>query len=137
MRDRQRGASLITAIFIITALAALAAAMTRMTTHSAIDTAHELLSAQALYAAESGIDWAVYDILHGSGDGESDWRSLDGGSTWFGTEVDRWEITRSIDPDETEPYYRITSTGAAGGSGPADPAVQRVLEVYFMATLQE
>lgn len=62
MTRRQRGASLITAVFLITALAGLGVFLTRLLVMQSRETLNEWFSAQALYAAESGVDYAAYTI---------------------------------------------------------------------------
>jgi hypothetical protein len=56
---RHSGASLLTAVFLITALALLGALMTRLMVLSSTETIQEWYAAQSLYAAESGVDWAA------------------------------------------------------------------------------
>lgn len=123
----QRGASIITAIFLITALAALAAAMTRMTTHSAIVTTDDYFASQALYAAESGVEWAAHDIISGNTGTLTD--SAVSTNSWFTTSVTSWTIDSGSANQRT--YYQITSVGEAGGSS-SSPRVQRLVTVYFM-----
>jgi Tfp pilus assembly protein PilX len=60
---RQRGASLISAVFLITALAVLGALMTKLTQFTSTKTVKEWYGAQALYAAESAISAAAFDII--------------------------------------------------------------------------
>jgi hypothetical protein len=122
----QRGASLITAVFLITALAAIAALMTRQTIHSTTETTNEYLSSQALYTAEAGVDRAVYDILYNAGTGVVTDQSIPGVTAWFTTTVVSWPIDSGANT-----YYQITSTGEAGGTA-ATPVVSRQLVVYFM-----
>ena len=61
MPFRQRGAALIAAIFVITALAALGGLMTQLLVLGSEETIDEWYSAQALYAAESGVEWSIYN----------------------------------------------------------------------------
>lgn len=126
MKDlkRQTGVSLITAIFLITALAVLAAMMTRFLILGSEETLNEWYSAQALGAAESGVEWSVYDILYGGGSGAAVDTPVTSGSSWFTTSVTSVTIG-------TKTEYTITSTGEAGGSA-ADPRVQRQIIVKFM-----
>ena len=125
--SRQGGASIITAIFLITALAALAVAMTRMTVHNAIITAEDYLSQQALSAAESGVEWAAYDLISGNAGTTVD--TAVGGNSWFTVAVNQWVIDSGSANQRT--YFEITSTGEAGGTA-ANPLVQRQVTVYFM-----
>ncbi len=127
----QRGASLITAIFLITALAAIAALMTRQSIHSTIETTNEYFSAQALYAAEAGVDRAAYDILFNGGDGQAADQSVPGAGApaWYTTTVRSWTVDTGSTNQKT--YYEVTSTGEAGGSA-ITPVVSRRLVVYIM-----
>lgn len=120
---RQRGATLIAAIFLITALAVLGAAMTRMMVVASTDTIDEWRSAQAFYAAESGVDWALWDLLRNGGSGTSADESVTEGS-WTDTAVTATDVGGKT-------LYTITSTGKAGGTA-ADPIAERRLNVTFM-----
>jgi Tfp pilus assembly protein PilX len=121
---RQSGVSLVTAIFLITALAVLAAMATRFVILGSEETINEWYSGQALAAAESGVDWAVYDILYAAGTGSTVDTPVTAGSSWFTTSVTRVTIG-------PETQYTITSTGEAGGSA-TSPRVQRQIVVIFM-----
>jgi len=61
-RNRQRGMSLIAAIFIVVILAILAVVITAYTLSAAEEAGNEYLSTQALYYAETGIYNALTDI---------------------------------------------------------------------------
>jgi Tfp pilus assembly protein PilX len=121
---RQSGVSLVTAVFLITALAVLAAMASRFLIVSSEETINELYSGQALAAAESGVDWAVHDILHSGGSGITVDSPVTSGTSWFTTSV----TSVTIGP---KTQYTITSTGEAGGSA-SSPRVQRQLVVKFM-----
>ncbi len=121
---RQLGVSLITAIFLITALAVLAALMTHYMILGSKETINEWYSSQALVAAESGVDWAVYDILYAAGTGAVVDAPVTTGSSWFTTSVTSVTVA-------TKTEYTITSTGEAGGTA-GNPLVQRQIVVKFM-----
>lgn len=61
--DRQQGFALPAAIFVITVLALIAAAMGRLRETSAIGYGHSINSTRAFYAAESGAQIGVYKTL--------------------------------------------------------------------------
>ncbi|MBI1195745.1 MAG: hypothetical protein GC138_07860 [Gammaproteobacteria bacterium] len=122
-RHRQRGATLIAAIFLITALAVLGASMTRMMVVASTDTIDEWRSAQAFYAAESGVEWVLWDLLRNGGSGTSANRTVTEGS-WADTAVSTTNIGGKT-------LYTVTSTGKAGGTA-ADPVTERRLNVTFM-----
>ncbi|MDJ0807171.1 MAG: hypothetical protein QNJ78_10100 [Gammaproteobacteria bacterium] len=123
--DRQRGASIIIAIFLLVGLSALGAVMTRMMVTQSLQTTDAWLSSQALYAAESGVQVAAYRLNRTSpatcnlsiSDNSVSVRS------WFSIST-RPLILGSTDVCE------ITATGKAGNSAAA-PAVQRQIVVTY------
>jgi Tfp pilus assembly protein PilX len=116
----QRGAALIAAIFVITALAALGGLMTQMLTLGSTETINEWYSAQALYAAESGVQWSVYNAGASAND-----QPVVAGSAWFDVNV----VATNFGGGKV--LYTITSTGKAGGSA-ANPRTQREIVVQYM-----
>ncbi len=123
LADRQRGASLVMAIFLITALAALGGLLTQLLVLGSEETINEWYSAQALYAAESGVAWAARDISAGGSGGISNGVVL----------MDRVWMTTSVSTVSIggRTLYNITSTGSAGGVVSA-PRAQRRIVVQFM-----
>jgi type II secretory pathway component PulK len=124
--QQQRGVSILTAVFLITGLAVLGAMMTRMMVMSSTETISEWRSAQALYAAESGVDWAARYITDNNACGApyttSD-REVVSGQAWF-------DLSISCNQVDALNLYTISSTGKAGNSSAA-PATQRELQVLF------
>lgn len=59
---RQRGFTLVSAIFILVVLAALAAAITVVSTTQQIGSADDVQGAQAFQAARAGIEWGIYQV---------------------------------------------------------------------------
>jgi len=121
MPFRQRGAALIAAIFVITALAALGGLMTQLLVLGSEETIDEWYSAQALYAAESGVEWSVYKNGTGTGGGNETVTS----TAWFEVSV----ATTNFGGGKT--LYVITSTGKAGGTA-TNPRTQRQIVVQYM-----
>lgn len=118
---RQRGAALIAAIFVITALAALGGLMTQLLVLGSEETIDEWYSAQALYAAESGVQWSAYKNGVGTGGGNETVTS----TSWFEVSV----TTTPLGGGKT--LYTITSTGKAGDTA-ATPRTQRRIVVQYM-----
>lgn len=128
-QQRQKGAALISAIFLITALAILAALMTKLTQFSSNKSVKEWNATQALYAAESAVSAATYDIIH-----------IQNNSC-----TARTNISVSIDSNSSATYsvtcnnvgltgqtinhYQIIATGKAGGG---DYQAQRTLSIQFV-----
>jgi MSHA biogenesis protein MshP len=122
---RQRGAALIAAIFVITALAALGALMTQLLMLGSEETIDEWYSSQALYAAESGVDWAIWDLTVNGGSGASTNSTVVNNQAWMTTTVSTLTI------NGTNNLYTITSTGTAGGTS-GSPQTQRQIVVQYM-----
>lgn len=121
----QRGVSIIIAIFLLVGLSALGAAMTRMLVTQSLQTTDEWLSAQALYAAESGVQYAAY-WLNRTSPAACNLSVTDlgvGSDSWFSI------ATRSPPPGSFD-ACEITATGKAGNSA-ATPAVQRQIVVTY------
>ena len=59
---RQRGFSIVAAIFILVVLAALGAFMVTISTNQAIGSALDIQGSRAYQAARSGIEWGVYKV---------------------------------------------------------------------------
>ncbi len=122
---RQRGAALIAVIFVITALAALGALMTQMLVLGSEETIDEWYSSQALYAAESGVDWAIWDLIVNGGTGVSTNNTILNDQVWVSTTVNTLTI------NGINNVYTITSTGTAGGTA-TNPRTQRQIIVQYM-----
>lgn len=123
---RQRGAALIAAIFVITALAALGALMTQLLVLGSEETIDEWYSSQALFAAESGVDWAIWDLTVNGGTGVSTNSTVVSGQAWMTTTVPPPVVING-----TNIVYTIISTGTAGGTS-ASPRTQRQIVVQYM-----
>jgi len=122
---RQHGAALIATIFIITALAALGGLLTQMLVLGSEETIDEWYSSQALYAAESGVDWAIWDLTVNGGTGTSTNSTVLSGQVWMTTTVNTLTI------NGINNVYTITSTGTAGGTS-GNPRTQRQIVVQYM-----
>ncbi|HEC19503.1 MAG TPA: hypothetical protein ENI97_09175 [Gammaproteobacteria bacterium] len=122
---RQRGAALIAAIFVITALAALGGLMTQFLTLGSKQTIDEWYSTQALYAAESGVQWAIWDLTVNGGGGTVSNATVVNNQAWMSTTVSALTV------NGTNNLYTITSTGTAGGTA-SSPRAQRQIVVQYM-----
>ncbi len=67
MRRRQRGFSLITAIFLLTVVAALVVFMVNLRGAQQTTLLYGVQGARALQAARSGIEWGIYRALNNPG----------------------------------------------------------------------
>lgn len=124
MRFRQDGAALIAAIFVITALAGLGGVMTQRLMLSTEETINEWYSGQSLAAAESGIQWAIWDLANGANGGVTPTDLEVTSRSWMSTTVTT-ETVNGLN------IYTISSVGKAGGTA-ANPRTQRNIFVQFM-----
>lgn len=69
LRHDQRGFSLVAAIFIVVVLAMLGAFMVTLSTLQHATSSAALQGARAFHAAQSGIEWGVFQALSGAGCG--------------------------------------------------------------------
>ena len=122
---RELGVSIITAIFLLVGLSALGVAMTKMIVTQSLQTTDAWLSSQALYAAESGVQYAAYQLNRSSpaACSLSETDSAVGTDSWF-------SIATQLVPLGSTDVCEITATGKAGNSA-ATPAVQRQIVVTY------
>lgn len=62
MRNRQRGFSLVSTLFVLVVLAALGGYMSRLNNAQHTSSALVSQSSRARFAALSGLDWAIYQV---------------------------------------------------------------------------
>jgi len=117
---RQRGAALIAAVFVVTALAALGGLMTQLLVLGSEETIDEWYSSQALYAAESGVEWSIYN-----GGASASGQTVVSGSAWFDVSV----ATTNFGGGKI--LHTITSVGKGGGTA-ASPRTQRQIVIQYM-----
>lgn len=60
---RQRGASIITAVFLLLLFAGLAALMSNVISTTHTTSAQDLLGSRAYQAARGGVEWGLYQVL--------------------------------------------------------------------------
>lgn len=128
-RRAQRGASLITAAFLVVGLGALGALMVRLVVFGSEESVVEWHSTQALHAAESGLDWAMHRITFSSSppscaDGDGTDQVVVAGRAWFTVEVEDVSLHGLT-------ICRLTSTGKGGGSATSALATRQI-DALFM-----
>lgn len=115
---RQSGAALLAAVFLITVLAAAGGLTARLVSTGTQTTLSEWFSSQALHAAESGIDWTVYN------GGANAVNQQVTANSWFTTNT----VATALGGGHT--LYVSTITGSAGGTA-ANPRVERQITVRW------
>jgi len=128
---RQRGAFVLVALFAVVGLSLLGLIAAQMLAVGSRDQIRSWEAEQALYAAESAVDWAAHEInQQGTCAVNATDLALNTGTStpaWF--DVNGSEVTVS-----GRPVCRINATGKAGGST-ASPRAQRTLDVLYRAVV--
>jgi MSHA biogenesis protein MshP len=65
-RERQKGFGLIAAIVILVILASLSVFITTLSTTQSANSALDTMGTRAFFAAQSGVEWGVYQTLKGT-----------------------------------------------------------------------
>ncbi|HEY6528993.1 MAG TPA: MSHA biogenesis protein MshP [Cellvibrionaceae bacterium] len=130
----ERGFLVPTALFIVVGLGALAISIARMAGSANSMALREALSAQAFFAAESGVQLALYNLYNGATTralANTNCSTLDVASRTF-TSVGLkactvvFDCATTTDTGNTRSFYLITATASCGSS---DLATSRVLNV--------
>ena len=119
---KERGISIVLAIFVLVVLSALGASMIRLISSGADSTAREVVSTRAFLAAESGAQRMLNQIFLGAGCADfSNWQP--GGDGLSGCRID---VTCDAVTVDAINYYTLQSTGQCG---PTDLPAVRIVEV--------
>ena len=132
--DRQRGFSVVSAIFILVVLTAMGAAMLTFSNVQQTTATQDLQGSRAYQAARAGMDWGIYKVLRdppppASAPGcfaNNTAVSLAGTLAGFAVSVD---CSASVFSEgaNTVTLYTITSTASQGAAGSANK-VERELQ---------
>lgn len=122
----QRGFSLVAAIFIVVALAALGAFMVTLSTLQQLTSSSALQGARAFQAAQSGIEWGVYQALNGAACSASPASTTTGPFGLTVPGLDGFQVTVACSYTEHQegppPLYRVFTIGSVATFGnPGDP----------------
>lgn len=120
--SRQRGAGLIMAIFLITVMALIVTTITQLQQGTAEMESLDIQSVRAFYAAESGAQLALTQLLPADG---SVGASCDGGTLYSRSPFPKEGLrdcsvtvtcnqATVVSEGENENYYTLTSTGTCG-----------------------
>jgi MSHA biogenesis protein MshP len=124
-RQRQRGVSLIAAVFLIVVLAGLAAFAVRIGTLGSQTVTAELRAAQAFHAARSGVAWAAHRALNGGWCGTQTLNLNEAGASGFDVEV---QCTQSahIEGGAVTNVFIIDVLASSGSYGGPDYVSRRL-----------
>lgn len=131
---RMRGASLITAIFLLVVLAGLGVAMVSLSTSQQKSSAMDVIGARAYLAARAGAEWGVYRVLRGGGGcGTSTFAMPAGSGTLaaFSVTVACTSVVQFGIERRQVTATACNQTGGCGNAGNLPDYVQRVVTVEF------
>lgn len=126
LKRTQRGVSLVAAIFMLVALSTLGALLTVLLSSQSLTSVSDFYANQALYAAESAVHRAAFQINQGrdcTAGNVTDQQLEAGLQAWY-------SVNGSIDSVNGHNLCRIVVTGMAGGSS-ANPISQRQITVLY------
>lgn len=126
LKQRQRGVSLVAAIFLLVALSVLGALMTVLLSSQSLTSVSDYYANQALYTAESAVQRAAYQINQSQDctAGDVTGQQLEDG-------LDAWyTISGNNDTINGHLLCRIIATGMAGGNS-SSPISQRQITVLY------
>lgn len=124
-RDRQRGAALIVAVFLLVVLGALGAFAVRLTLMQQQTVNSELLAAQAFQAARSGVAWAAHRAVNDGWCASATLALTEGGAAGFSVDVSCTQ-TVHVEGGATIGVYVIDALAEYGSYGKPDYVSRRV-----------
>lgn len=124
--NKQKGISLVAAIFIIVVLSLLGTSMMRLLTTSQQSISQEITSLEAYLAAQSGLQWSMYQAIY-STPGNTDTHTIN-----FNTSNITSDVEFFLFNNQGDKYYKINSAGAYFKSNPTLPEYsKRKLQLRF------
>ena len=121
----QRGVSLVSAVFLVVVLAALAAFAVRLSMLQQQTVTSGLRAAQAFHAARSGVSWAAYRALNGGWCGSMTLPLSEAGTAGFDVAVTCTQ-TAHVEGGAAINVYLIDVLAEAGVYGGADYVSRRL-----------
>ncbi len=130
-RERVRGFSLVTAIFLLVVLASLGAMMATFFTAQQQSSALDVLGARAYQASRAGIEWGAFQVVQSGVAGGAFANACQPGPTTqalpalagtlagFSVSVN-CSATSAVEAAATLWVYNVTSTATRGAAGSAD-----------------
>lgn len=122
---RQRGATLVVAVFLLVVLAGLGAVAVRLTLMQQQTVNSALLAAQAFHAARSGIAWGAHRALNGGWCATTTLALTEGGAAGFSVDVSCAQSTH-VEGGVTIDVFVIEALAEWGAYGEADYVSRRV-----------
>ena len=122
---KQRGVSLVSAVFLIVVLASLGTFAVRLMAVQQQTTGAAIRATQAMLAAQSGIDWAAHRALNGGTCTAATLALTEAGANGFNVSVTCTQSTHT-EAGATINVYRIESLAQSGVYGGPDYVSRRL-----------
>ena len=122
---RQRGFSLVAAIFLLVVLTGLGAFVVRVSAAQGQTVTLALRGASAFHAARSGIDWGMYQAVNNSSCGTTTLNLTEGGLAGFTVDVGCSSTTHT-EGAGTFQVYVIDAFAQSGAFGTPDYVSRRI-----------
>lgn len=124
-RHRQRGVSLVVAVFLLVVLAGLGAFAARLGVMQQQTVNTAVLASQAFHAAKTGVAWASYRALNGGWCATTSFTLTEGGAAGFAVDVSCTQSTH-VEGGATVDVYTVTVLAEYGNYGEPDYVSRRI-----------
>ena len=124
-RSKQRGVSLVSAVFLIVVLASLGTFAVRLTAVQQQSTGAAIRATQAMLAAQSGIDWAAHRALNAGVCAAATLTLTEAGANGFSVSVTCTQSAH-IEAGSTINVYQIEALAESGIYGGPDYVSRRL-----------
>jgi MSHA biogenesis protein MshP len=114
---RQRGFSIVSAIFLLVVLSALGAFMLTFSNVQQMTSAQDVQGSRAYQAARAGIEWGAYQILQNSGSCTASTTVPLGGNLSGFTLIVDCSKTTTTEAGNTVNIFQLTATATTGTVG--------------------
>jgi MSHA biogenesis protein MshP len=121
MRGPQRGLAVVAAIFLLVVLGLLGAMIVALSSTQQVGQARDLAGSSAYFAARTGIEWGVYQVLrNGSCTAGSTLPALGGSATGLTVSVNCTASGPFDEGGNSVLVYKLVSTATRGTPGATD-----------------
>ena len=123
---KERGFAIVSAIFLLVALAALGAFMVTFSTTQNITSAQDIQGSRAYWAAKGGIQWAAYAIVTNGTCPVGQPAFTDGFAVVVGCQANDY-----VDGSVNRRVFWVTSNASAGGAAGSTAYVEREVQAFL------
>ncbi len=125
-KSRQHGVALIFAIFIIIVIASTIALLAQWTSLSSRTSSNQILHTRALAAAQSGLDWEIYQLVHSASCSSTSLSLTDGTLAGFTVKLTCQAVGPIDEGGVNHTWYMLTARAMSGNVGQPDMVSREV-----------